>query len=100
MELVRSVRVHDDYQLEIQFSNGEVRLFHENGRSLTLTIATPDALHARPKHLIRLRSFGALLRRASHVPEREPGSSICSRSKKRKKTLQTRFYFRVMGISH
>jgi len=27
MELVRSVRVHDDYQLEIQFSTSEVRLF-------------------------------------------------------------------------
>ena len=27
MECVRSVRVHDDYQLEIEFSNGEVRLF-------------------------------------------------------------------------
>ncbi len=27
MELVRSVRVHDDYELEIEFSNGEVRLF-------------------------------------------------------------------------
>jgi hypothetical protein len=27
MELVRSVCVHEDYQLEIEFSNGEVRLF-------------------------------------------------------------------------
>ncbi len=27
MELVRSVRVCDDYELEIEFSNGEVRLF-------------------------------------------------------------------------
>ena len=27
MECVRSVRVHVDYELEIEFSNGEVRIF-------------------------------------------------------------------------
>lgn len=38
---------------------------HENGRTLTLAIATPDALHASPKYLIRLWPLGAVLRRAS-----------------------------------